>query len=142
MSLCTDVPGQSAPRPQRKGYCGQSTSDEGCRLVNLLASGYDVFDPMEYVTEKPKIEVLQSRYKRSKAMKSRFEIEQVCEAFLKRVFDDSKPARELMAKLMTGEIEDDEFNREIVKFSGNAKQYTDYAKEMADLVESLAKEAN
>ena len=69
---------------------------------------------------------------------TRFELEEWCEKFLKKIFDNSQIFMPILMKMMTEEIEEDEAMRQIAELSQNSDTYTTYKKELADFIQDFA----
>jgi hypothetical protein len=71
---------------------------------------------------------------------TRYELEKWRETFTKDIFDNANQFLPVVQKVISGEIDEDEFSTEVVKLTQNARTYDDYKKRMADFIEEYAKE--
>lgn len=72
----------------------------------------------------------------------RMELETWCEKFLKEIFENSKPARDMAVKAIEEEWDEDKFMEETYKLvaTQDFKDYAHYSKKLADFIEECAKE--
>lgn len=73
---------------------------------------------------------------------TRFELEEWCEKFIKDVFDNANQFMPVMQKLVSGEINDEDFTKEVMELTQNSNIYDDYKKRMADFIEDFATHCN
>lgn len=72
----------------------------------------------------------------------RMELETWCEKFLKDIFDNSEPMRELATKAIIEDWDEDKFMEETYKLLSEQKfeSYSQYSKKLADFIEECTAE--
>lgn len=72
----------------------------------------------------------------------RMELETWCEKFLKDIFDDTKPMRDLAKRALDEEWDDEKMMEETYKLIAEAdfKTYAEHSKKLADFIEECAAE--
>ena len=69
---------------------------------------------------------------------TRFELEKWCEEFLKEIFDNTNQFMPVFQKLINGDIEEEDFTKELMALTQNANTYESYRKRLADFIEDFA----